>query len=168
MNDGAPVSLATLALQIAQGQLGQREKPMGSNRGPMIDQYLAAVGLNPGYAWCQAFVYWCYLQAAEQLNISNPVVRTAGVLNCWNKTAIQFKLTKIEALKDTSLIHPGCQFILNYGKGMGHTGIVERVKGQTIYTVEGNSNSDGSREGYAVVRQKRNINSALLAGFIKY
>ena len=50
--------LADLALQIAQGQLGQSEQPMGSNRGPMVNEYLKAVGLNPGYAWCQAFVYW--------------------------------------------------------------------------------------------------------------
>ncbi|EKT4520794.1 CHAP domain-containing protein, partial [Flavobacterium psychrophilum] len=43
------------------------------------------------------------------------------------------------------------------GKGLGHTGIVEKVIEKTIYTIEGNTNDDGSREGYKVCRRKRNI-----------
>lgn len=163
-----PISIREAALQVAISQMGQKELPIGSNKGPMIDKYLAAVNLNPGYAWCQAFVYWCYQQAAQQLSQNNPVVKTAGVLDCWNRTAVQFKIPQAEAIKHPKLILPGYQIMFNHGKGKGHTGVVERVEGQIVHTIEGNSNSDGSREGYAVVRQKRRIDNKLLAGFIKY
>ena len=64
---GQTTPLAAAALRYAQSQVGQREQPKGSNRGPMVDKYLASVGLQPGYAWCQAFVYWCYLQPKPEV-----------------------------------------------------------------------------------------------------
>ncbi len=161
-------SLAQLALQTALSQLGVSEHPVGSNSGPMVNEYLKSVGLNPGYAWCQAFVHWCYEQAAEQARENNPVIKTAGVQDCWNRTAVQFKITKEEALKSPELLKPGYQFILSFGKGAGHTGMVESMDGQTIHTIEGNSNTNGSREGYEVVRHKRNLTDPFLLGFIKY
>jgi len=156
------------ALQIAQTQIGQQEEPKGTNRGPMIDKYLASVGLVPGYAWCQAFVHWCYEQAAQQLAQVNPVVKTAGVLDCWNRTAVQFKITKSEALQHPELLKPGYQFILSYGGGAGHTGIILSVEGNIIHTIEGNSNNGGSREGYEVVMHRRGIDDKSVLGFIKY
>jgi len=157
-----------LALQFAISQIGQQEQPIGSNSGPMVDEYLKCAGLNPGYAWCQSFVLWCYWKAAQQLAGANPVVHTAGVLDCWNRTAVQFKITQAEALKHPELILPGYQFCLKEGKASGHTGLVERVDGNVIHTIEGNSNTNGSREGYEVVRHQRLISEADLLGFICY
>jgi hypothetical protein len=170
-------NIAHLALEIAQGQVGQSEDPRGSNRGPMVDQYLAATGLNPGFAWCQAFVYWCYNEAAKKLGTSNPVLKTAGVYDCWNRTSTStgsntMKLTKPAIMKQPELLQPGDQFILTFGKSAGHTGFIERVDITTgdimIHTIEGNSNNDGSREGYEVVRHVRKLNEKALQGFIKY
>jgi|SRR6185437_6820316 len=165
----AVASLPQLALQIAVSQLGVSEKPVGSNSGPEVDEYLASVGLKPGYAWCQSFVHWCYEQAAKQLGVQNPVIKTAGVQDCWNKTAIQFKVSKHDAILHSSLLlKPGDQFMLSYGHGAGHTGIVEKIEGLVIHTIEGNSNNNGSREGYEVVRHQRSLGSPYLLGFIKY
>ncbi len=162
------MSLATLALQTAQGQLGQCEEPKGSNNGPMVNVYLASVGLVPGYAWCQAFVYWCYQQAAIQLQEDDPVIKTGGALNCWNKTDAKQRITRSEAWAQPALLKPGDQFIMNYGHGAGHTGIIEKIEGSILHTIEGNSNTNGSREGYEVVRHKRSLNDKLILGFIKY
>ena len=165
-------NLGTLAVDIAVGQIGQMENPKGSNRGPMVDQYLQSVGLHPGYAWCMSFVYWCYLEAARAMLIDTPVVKTGGVLNCWNLTSASKKLTMVEAISRPELIVPGTQFIMEFGHGTGHTGIVERVertdKGVVLHTIEGNSNNDGSREGYEVVRHVRNIDARGMKGFIRY
>jgi len=161
-------SLASSVIEIAQGQVGQQEEPKGTNRGPMIDKYLAAVGLVPGYAWCQAFVYWCYEQAAIAHNQANPVVKTAGVLDCWNRTAAQFKITKAEAQQHPDLLQPGSQFVLSYGGGAGHTGLILKVEGDILHTIEGNSNNTGSREGYEVVIHKRGLHDKSILGFIKY
>ena len=171
--------IAAFALQIAQGQIGQRETPTGSNRGEMVDEYLRSVGLSPGYAWCQAFVYWCFAEAAELMKTTNPVVRTAGVCDCWNKTRTRpdgftTKWTSSEVIAKPSILCPGDQFIMALGKGTGHTGIVEWIvtgtKGKPTFinTIEGNSNGMGSREGYAVVRQKRDINNKTILGYIRY
>ena len=167
-HDTAGLTLASAALQIAQGQLGQCEEPKGSNCAPMVDKYLESAGLRPGYAWCQAFVYWCYEQAANELNITNPQVKTAGVKDCWNKTTPQHKIPKAAALHNPALLKAGTQFILSFANNTGHTGIVEKMDGLVMHTIEGNSNTDGSREGYEVVRHVRNISDKAVEGFIIY
>ena len=138
----------------------------------MVNQYLKAVGLQPGYAWCQAFMYWCYNEAAKQLAQVNPTLKTASVAECWNKTVAKMKTTKEAAIHDITLIQPGAQFILLFDNGTGHTGMIERVEqtgtSTVLHTIEGNSNNDGSREGYAVVRHTRKLEEKSLKGFIKY
>jgi hypothetical protein len=168
-NNATIHSLPDAVLKMAQGQLGQSEEPVGSNSGPMVNEYLKCVGLNPGYAWCQAFVYWCYNSAAKQLHLTNPMYRTAGVHDCWNhQNAKGVKLLKTDALTQPERLKAGDQFILLFGVNEGHTGIIEKVEGTTIYTIEGNSNTNGSREGYEVVRHQRSLNDAALQGFIQY
>lgn len=157
----------------AVGQLGQREEPKGSNRGPMVNEYLRSVGLNPGYAWCQAFVHWCYGEAADMLLMENPVVKTAGVLDCWNRTAVNFKITAAQAKASPEQVRVGSQIVWKHGKITGHTGIVEAVAknvgGQwVIRTIEGNTNDEGSREGYEVARRERVFTDPHLLGFIQY
>ncbi len=164
-------TLAITALQTAQGQIGQSENPKGSNSGPMVNEYLRAVGMTPGYAWCQAFVYWCYEVAAKKLNLVNPLIRTASVHDCWSHSTTNGTLKKVlkaDALLQPGLINAGDQFILSFNGNADHTGIVEKVEGHVIYTIEGNSNNNGSREGYEVVRHQRNLNDKSLVGFIKY
>lgn len=161
-------TLTQQALETAITQLGQKEDPIGSNRGPMVDKYLLAVGLKPGYAWCQAFVYWCYATAAAQRSEKCPAIRTAGVQDCWRKTPQAQRITRRDALADLTQIKPGYQFVMLFSGGMGHTGIVEKVEGSFIHTIEGNSNSNGSREGVAVVRHIRSLTDNALQGFIKY
>ena len=56
-------------------------------------------------------------------------------------------------------------FIMDYGKGLGHTGFVERIEGSKIHTIEGNTNDTGSREGYEVCRRVRDISKC--KGFIR-
>ena len=53
---------------------------------------------------------------------------------------------------------------MDFGKGLGHTGFVERIDGTSIHTIEGNTNDTGSREGYEVCRRIRKINT--IKGFI--
>uniref|UniRef100_UPI0030CA53AE CHAP domain-containing protein n=1 Tax=uncultured Flavobacterium sp. TaxID=165435 RepID=UPI0030CA53AE len=130
-----------------------------------VNEYLKAIGLNGGYAWCMAFVYWCFEQAAKQLNTNNPLVKTGGCLNQWNKTK-QLKIVKNDAVNNPNLIVPGAVFIISYGNGYGHTGIVESIQGGYVTTIEGNTNNSGSREGIGVFKlHTRKINS-INKGFI--
>lgn len=135
---------------MATTQVDVREEP--GNRGPEVHRYLKSVGLGQGHAWCMAFVYWCVQMAAEKLNLPNPLVRTAGVLDQWNRT----KLGKLPARSQRG-IEPGDIFIIDYGRGQGHTGFIERVGQGVFHTIEGNTNDEGSREGVEVCRRQRTI-----------
>lgn len=138
-------------IAVAKSQLGKCEQPKGSNRGPEVDQYLASVGINFAAAWCAAFVYWCHQQAGI-----TGVPKTGGVLDMWNK-APKNRVTQPQ---------PGDVVIFDYGSGKGHTGIIEAVDGDTLTTIEGNTNDDGSREGYEVARRQRSASSA--KGFLRF
>lgn len=151
--------LAEKTLQIALGHEGVSEHPKGSNSGPEVDIYLKSVGLKKGNPWCMAFVYWCVNTACKDLNIKNPLLKTGSVLKQWNETELRKFPSRASAVK------PGDIFIMEFSKGMGHTGIVEKVAGGLVHTIEGNTNDDGSREGYEVARRQRTITS--IKGFIQ-
>jgi hypothetical protein len=53
----------------------------------------------------------------------------------------------------------GSIFIIDFGKGLGHTGFVVSVVGDVIHTIEGNTNDDGSREGIGVFARVRKTNT---------
>jgi hypothetical protein len=166
-------ALLTQTLGQADKEVGVREEPLGSNRGPRVDQYLRSVGLDPtkgSFAWCAAFVYFCFDQACIGLSIKNPVVRTAGVLEHWNEAGTRgiHRLSADECRDEPSLVQPGMIFIITTGGGHGHTGLVEGVRGIALTTVEGNTNEDGSREGIGVFRRATRRISDMNRGFIDY
>ena len=148
--------LAATILNIARSQLGFAEIPKGSNWGPHVQRYLACVNIHFASPWCMAFVYWCVNEACKEFSVKNPIVRTGGVLKQWNECPRSFRAAEPK---------PGDIFIMDYGKGMGHTGIVEKADKTNIYTIEGNTNDEGSREGYEVCRRTRK--RAAVKGYLR-
>lgn len=153
-------NLSIRASEIAKTQLKVREAT-GHNDGEAVESYLKSVGLDKGYAWCAAFVYWCFNQASKQLNVQNPLAKTAGVLDHWNK-AIKNRVTAPQQ---------GDIFIMDFGAGNGHTGIVLKVNGDKVETIEGNTGADPTtpaedRDGQGVFIRNRKISS--IKGFIRY
>lgn len=175
---GPSSPLMLQALGIAASQVGQMEEPLGSNRGPMVDVYLKSVALPlngppDSRAWCMAFVYWAFEQAAKQLAVPNVAPRTAGCLDHWGRARFvngAVRIAREDALADLSLLKPGQIFICDYGHGLGHTGIVERVLPDgRLVTVEGNTNDGGSRTGLGVFRlQRRKVTDKPIKGFVDY
>lgn len=157
--------LSTEAIKIAISQIGVRESG-GPNCGPEVEKYLQSIGLGKGYPWCMAFVYWCFNEASKNLNIINPLVKTGGVLNGWNKATCTKVISKASKL-DPTLVKPGHIFINDHGKGYGHTGIVKEVSGGFISTIEGNTNNNHSREGIGVFELTRKIKD-INKGFLEY
>lgn len=154
------MSLAAKSLAIALTQNGVEEVPRGSNAGKDVEAYLKSVGLGKGYPWCMAFVFWCVNKASAELGQANPLVKTGGVMRQWNETTLR-KLPKTAI----AAVRPGDIFIMDFGGGVGHTGFVEKIIGSNVYTIEGNTNDDGSREGYEVARRVRPASS--FKGFIQ-
>ena len=142
-------------LDIIISQIGVEEDKAHTNHGEAV-KYQIAAGLpkGGGFPWCQSLVYWCGLQAYD---LKNPVPKTGGVLECWREARANPNIKVISKSQATPQnILPGYQFILDLGKGEGHTGIVESVDADgRLHTIEGNSNNDGSRDGYEVCRQTK-------------
>jgi len=159
-------------LEVAASQIGVMEVPRGSNRGPEVDQYLNSVASGLlGQPWCMAFIYWCFGQAANNLNVPNPAPKTAGVLRSWRlaqgKPSARI-LTKADVARDPTSVEPGMVFYIDTGGGTGHAGFVTTVIGGRLTTIEGNTNEGGSREGIGVFTRTRRRIDSINVGFIAF
>lgn len=137
-------------LNVARSQIGQKEVPKGSNRGPMVTQYQRVTGYTFDVPWCLCFLYWCAEQAARNLGSSNPLLRTGDcdtILRWGRERDIVFTEPKVG---DFGLV-------MASETDATHIFVVEKITGAKMTTIEGNTNNDGSREGYAVLRRSRNL-----------
>jgi lysozyme family protein len=166
----ATSDLLSKAVSVAATQIGVLEQPIGSNCGPQVEQYQAAVGVDKGEPWCAAFAFWCFQQAAISLKRANPIIRTGSVVEHWNlarEKGVPVVMTEA-ARQNPELLRPGMLFIMATGGGTGHTGIVERIIGGRLVTIEGNTNDTGSREGIGVFRRSTRNICSINRGFIDY
>lgn len=153
---GSPLNEA--ALNLARSDVGKEEQPRGTNWGPYVQSLLAKVGINFPASWCMAFVYSKFDEACTAIGTINPLFKTGGVLAMWNKCP--------QARVPTPVA--GDVLIMDFGNGAGHTGFVEHVDENTVYTIEGNSNNNGSREGFAVVRRARARTDPRIKGYLRF
>lgn len=158
-----------LAVAAGEERKQVREVPRNSNRGPEVDAYLKRAGVSPGLSWCCAFIYWCFDEAAAHRGVANPMVRTAGCLNHWNRAPGNGakRVLAAQAVRNPGLVQAGMVFIMDHGGGLGHTGLVEQVAGGLITTIEGNTDASRTREGGGVYRLTRKL-VEINKGFIDY
>jgi hypothetical protein len=133
-------------LRIAKAEIGYHEGKDASGHWDNIQKYSPGVpGLewSQGQPWCCTFCAWVALKAG----VANLFPRTASCADAvaWFKQ--QGRWSEYPAI--------GAQVF--YGPGGGsHTGIVVDYDADTITTVEGNTNDNGSAEGDGVYLKKRN------------
>lgn len=121
---------------------GTEEKPRGSNSGPLVDQFLAYVGVKPGNPWCCAFV--CY------------VLRQFPWLGKPKIGLVRQFAEKFEANFTGDPI-PGDIGYLIRSDGTGHIFFVIGVSKDEVLTSEGNV-SDSGGAGYKAMVGRRNRN----------
>lgn len=123
---------------------GTRESPVGSNRQP----FAAIAGHANGYAWCATFL----VAVAKLSGLELP----PGCTSAYTPT-MEASFKRAGRLSQTP--HPG-SFGFVYFESMGrvaHVFMVTSVGDGYVNTIEGNSNTDGSRDGLEVVRHQRPI-----------
>lgn len=126
---------------IAQQQLGLGEQPKGCNCGPQIQKFL---GSDAGQEWCADFVSWVYWQAGAAFSGgADGGWRLAGVAGI-RQGLIEHGAWHDRAAGDVP--QPGDVVAF---AGDSHVGIVERVDGTTLATIEGNSSDQVTRRSYA-------------------
>ena len=144
-------------IKIAQGELGVKESPANSN----MQKYGKEYGAN-GTAWCCQFVWWVFKHAgASELFYGGKKTAYCPTLMNYYKKQGQF-FTK--DFKAGDIIF----FDFNANKQPDHVGIVERVSGSTVYTIEGNTSTTNDANGGRVMRRTRTKSTILGVGRPNY
>lgn len=104
----------------------------GKNDGTRVEEYLAYTGLGKGYAWCAAFVSWCYGKAGL------PLPR-----NAWSPAPLPNARRYTKERVQRGAVRQADLFGI-YNQKLGridHVGIVQKMERTWILTVEGNVNN---------------------------
>jgi hypothetical protein len=119
-------------VEVAVREIGQKEDPPGSNRGPKIDLYTGEQWY--GVPWCALFVSWCW-------NYADPG-------SPFGKLASAYKIKSWGADKgclipNTEPARPGDIGVIMRAQGRGHVALVvgKEVPGEKLRCVEGNNGS---------------------------
>jgi hypothetical protein len=146
-------------VRIAKAEVGVREI-RDTNCGEMVNEYKAATWLNPkkGWPWCAAFVCWVIREALKSSGVKETKTfkrpRTAGAWDFENWSIDQDSTTWMRKPHDGDIL-PGDIVIFKFS----HIGIAVSSpnKDGNVITVEGNTDSAGSREGGGVYLKTRHV-----------
>ena len=156
-------TIAEIMVDIARTQVGVVEKG-GNNKGPEVQKYQSATWLaGTGWAWCAAFICWLFEEAEKvlepksgwQLPFREPDTAGAWDFENWAKGKYG-PVPGVKLLKPANgdKIQAGDILIYTFS----HIGIAEAGQtGTTVRTIEGNTNSEGSREGDGVYEKTRKV-----------
>ncbi|MEU3825238.1 LysM peptidoglycan-binding domain-containing protein [Streptomyces sp. NPDC029080] len=149
-------SQAAKVLSIAKAEEGYKEGFSGghwNNHEKYADQVPGMSWVSAGeYPWCALFVSWVALKA--------------GVADLFPRSASCAYGVNWFRQKGRWSWYPAIGAQVFFGKDGGtHTGIVVAYDADTITTVEGNTNTDGSPEGNGVYVRKRNRRDANTYGY---
>lgn len=149
-------SLGEMIIAYATQHLEQHPREIGGqNRGPWVRLYMNGHD-GPEWLWCAGFACFILNQACQALGTSLPLTPS---FSC-DSLAADAKQRGIflaeNDVNDTSQITPG-SFFLNRRTATDwvHTGIVMSAETDCFQTIEGNTNDEGSHEGYEVCERIR-------------
>jgi hypothetical protein len=127
--------------------VGVKEKG-GNNQGfnsAEMRALMAAQGWKPGYAWCSFFV----MAMLAECGIPNTI--TGWSPTAYNRKDVVFDGGKfLKTYKEGDVLVMTLSYTSMYNtkryKGIGHTGIVDKIGKYSVRTIEGNTNEQGMRD----------------------
>ena len=128
--------------------------PPYNNVGPDVCRYLEAVGADPGEPWCAADGSTMLLDSGVP---RSALPELAASCHGWKDFAQDKGAWKMVPQR-------GFAGIIIESPTAGHFTLITDVEGDTVRTLEGNTNDDGSREGYMHTRKVRPVGE--FAGFV--
>ena len=148
--------------KASNSQLNDKTANSGGNNWTKYAEYLDSFagfynGPKNGYAWCDVFVDFLFVKCfgfniGRQMLCQPMSSAGAGCL-------FSAQYYKQSGRWHTNAPQPGDQIFFTYSPGeYSHTGIVEKVDGSTVTTIEGNTSDQVGRRSY-------NIANATIAGY---
>lgn len=148
--------LGTLVTAYARQHLKEKPREVaGQNRGPWVRLYMDGHE-GEAWPWCAGFACFVLKQACATLGVPVPI---SASFSC-DSLAASAKdggifVTEAHARNGTR-VSPGDLFLSRRtASDWVHTGIVLRATDEIFETIEGNTNDEGSREGYEVCQRLR-------------
>jgi hypothetical protein len=130
----APNDDALTAVAVAVGEIGTKEDPDGSNRGPRVDMYEGSSWL--GAPWCALFVSWCWSRAHS----GSPFGVQASALKMRDWGARNSAL-----LGASDVLLPGDVGIILRAQGRGHVELVASTEIEGKLSLVGGNVSNAVR-----------------------
>ena len=123
-------------------------------------------GKKQGYAWCDVFVDWCFVQAFGEERAKELLCQPSK--SCGAGVGYSADYYKSKGQFHTSKPQAGDQIFFKNSKGeRTHTGLVYQVDGTYVYTIEGNTSAASGvvANGGAVACKKYKLNYSLIYGY---
>lgn len=127
-------------------------------------------GRKNGHYWCDVFVDWCFVQAyGKTAALALTCQPTKAASNCGAGCKWSRQYYKAKGQLHTSNPQPGDQ-IFFYGSDKStiqHTGLVYKVTGSKVYTVEGNTSGASGviDNGGGVCQKSYSLKYGYIAGY---
>lgn len=171
---------ASKLIAIAQAEVGYLEKKSNSQ----LDDKIANAGYNNytkyardlnnagyyngnknGYAWCDVFVDWCFLQLCngDAQKAEDMICQTGDYgAGC----GYSMRYYKAQGRFYTSP-KPGDQIFFGTSSSVAHTGIVYKVDSSKVYTIEGNTSGASGvvANGGGVFEKSYSLNYSRIVGY---
>lgn len=151
-------------VEIARREVGTMEHPRNSNKGKRIQEYQRATWLDgTGWPYCAAFVCWCVREWGKDQAVRDALKLTKAGFEKWRpKTPAAYGLHEWGRQQGLYQIdenaNPG-EYVLHTADlvtfDFSHCGILETDEAGRIFTIEGNTDAGGSREGGGVYAKTR-------------
>ena len=150
----------SLVLKLAHIHLEQHPREVGGqNCGPWVRLYMKG-NEGPQWPWCAGFVSFVLKQASQTLQQNTPI---EGSFSCDSLVAqaksAELLVTESEldqGRTNTEDLPVASIFLVRRtSTDWTHTGFVIEFDQETFDTIEGNTNDEGSREGYEVCARSR-------------
>jgi len=137
-----------------------REHPIelgGANCGPWVRAYMDG-HQGAAWAWCAGFVTFVLKQAAQVHGNATPIKGSfsCDILQRQGEEASRFVAGSSLADLSSAGLGECCIFLVRHtSSDWTHTGFAMDMEQNTFATIEGNTNDEGSREGYEVCKRFR-------------
>lgn len=151
-------TVRSLVIAYARQHLAQHPVEIGGeNAGPWVRLYMGGrEGIE--WPWCAGFATYVLAQAARTLGVTAPHPYAFGCDYLAGVAQQNSRFLRPKTPADVASVQPGYLFLVRKTQNKwAHIGIVEAVQGEMMLTIEGNTNNDGSPEGFEVCRRTRPI-----------
>lgn len=148
-------------IDIARKEIGTVETG-STNTGKRVREYQAATNLTgTGWPWCAAFVCWVVREWLKDPEVRAALqLATPAAAEKWRpKTAAAYGFHPWATERHLLIMDDNPRHVLHAGDlvtyDFSHIGIVETDEADLIYTIEGNTDGSGGRDGGGVWAKTR-------------